>query len=57
MKHLTFARLFVVLGAGALLADVPPSRCGRGTTTPAPLTSSIEAGAPEAEPVEVRNEA
>ena len=56
MKHLTFARLFVVLGAGALLADVPPSRCGRGTTSPAPLTS-IEAGAPEAEPVEVRNEA
>ena len=38
MKHLPIARLFIVLGTGALLADIAPGGCGtaaRTETTPA----------------------
>ena len=40
MKQLTIARLFLVLGAGALLADVAPTRCGRGTVPTAEIQSA-----------------
>jgi len=40
MKHATIARLFIILGAGALITDVAPTRCGQSAIAATPVAAA-----------------